>query len=229
VLDPVLALSLGSGSVTTLQLASAFGTWANRGVHQTPHLVEKVTDSQGRVIEQHRRPQGTQVIAPVYADVINQVLRRAVEDGTGTRARLFDRQVAGKTGTTSDYTDARFVGYTTDLVTSVWLGFDEHEKKLRNVRGLAGVSGGSLPAQIFHDFMDVATRNRPSEPFAAPSELGGLVLNSTTAPPTTLAPTTVPGPTNPPQTYPSPTLPGPSVPPTSLTVPGPGPDPTTRA
>jgi len=230
VLKPVLALSLGSGDVTTLQLASAFGTWANRGTHQTPHLVEKVVDSRGRVLEEHRSPQGTQVIAQVHADTMNMVLKSAVENGTGNAARLFGREVAGKTGTTSDYTDARFVGYTSDLVTSVWLGFDKPQQKLVGVRGLAGVSGGSLPAQIWHDFMDAATRDRPNKPFVPPAELGGVVLNSTTtAPPVTVPPTTQPGPQNPPPTLPSPTQPGPSVPPTSLGLPGPGPDPTTPA
>jgi penicillin-binding protein 1A len=226
VLKPVLALSLGSGDVTTLQLASAFGTWANRGIHQTPHLVEKVVDSQGRVIEEHRRQQGIQVIPQVHADVMNLVLRNAVENGTGTRARLYDRQVAGKTGTTSNYTDARFVGYTTDLVTSVWLGYDNPAKKLVNLRGLSGVSGGTLPAQIWHDFMDVATRGRPSAPFVVPQEFGGTVLNSTTsAPPTTVAPSTAPAPTAPPSLPPS-TQPGGPLPPTLPTAPIPGPGPT---
>ncbi len=230
VLKPVLALSLGSGDVTTLQLASAFGTWANRGIHHAPHLVEKVLDAKGRVLEEHRGPQGTQVIAQVHADTMNMVLKSAVENGTGQAARLFGREVAGKTGTTSDYTDARFVGYTPNLVTSVWLGFDNPKKKLVGVRGLAGVSGGSLPAQIWHDFMDVATRDRPVESFPPPAELGGVVLNpTTTAPPTTVPPTTQPGPQNPPPTLPSPTQPGPSVPPTSLGLPGPGPDPTNPA
>jgi penicillin-binding protein 1A len=226
VLKPVLALSLGSGDVTTLQLASAFGTWANRGIHQAPHVVERVVDAQGRVIEDHRRQQGTQVVPQVVADTMNLVLRNAVENGTGTRARLFGREVAGKTGTTSNYADARFVGYTSDLVTSVWLGYDNPSKrKLVNVYGLRGVSGGTVPAQIWRNFMDVATRNRPNAPFVPPADLGGQVLNSTTsAPPTTVAPTTQPG-QNPPQ-YPAPTQPGPSLPPTSQTVPGPGPNPT---
>jgi penicillin-binding protein 1A len=230
VLKPVLALSLGSGDATTLQLASAFGTWANRGIHQAPHLVEKVVDANGRVLEDHRRPQGTQVIAQVHADIINMVLRDAVENGTGNGARLFGRQVAGKTGTTSDYTDARFVGYTTDLVTSVWLGFDDPAKKLVNVRGLAGVSGGSLPATIFRNFMDQATRDRLNAPFVVPAELGGQVLNpTTTAPPTTAPAPTQPGTPGPPQpTQPGPTQPGPSLPPTT-SPPGPAPDPTFRA
>jgi len=228
VLKPVLALSLGSGDVTTLQLASAFGTWANRGIHMAPHLVERVVDSQGRVIEDHRRQQGTQVVAPIVADTMNLVLRGAVENGTGFRAQLDGREVAGKTGTTSLYTDARFVGYTTDLVTSVWLGYDKPEKKLVDVYGLRGVSGGTVPAQIWHNFMDVATRDRPNAPFVVPAELGGQVLNSTTstAPPTTVAPSTQPGLPGPPQpTFPPP-QPGPPAPPTSQIVPRPGPNPT---
>ncbi|HEY7606247.1 MAG TPA: transglycosylase domain-containing protein [Actinomycetes bacterium] len=215
-LKPVLSQALGSGSVTTLQLASAFGTWADRGIHQTPHLVEKVVDSRGRVLEDHTRPQGRQVIPQVHADTMNMVLRGAVEGGTGTAARLFGREVAGKTGTTNNYTDARFVGYTTDLVTSVWVGFDDNNHKLLNVRGLSAVSGGSLPARIWHDFMDQATRNRPNQPFAQPEILGGQVLNPTTTAP----PQTVPQPTQPPQnpgqpqpTLPPPTQPGPSLPP----------------
>ncbi|HEX2374693.1 MAG TPA: transglycosylase domain-containing protein [Actinomycetota bacterium] len=232
VLKPVLALSLGSGDVTTLQLASAFGTWANRGIHQAPRLVEKVVDSNGRVLEDNRRPQGAQVIAPVHADTMNMVLRGAVENGTGNGARLFGREVAGKTGTTSDYTDARFVGYTTDLVASVWLGFDDPDKKLVNVRGLAGVSGGSLPATIWRNFMDQATRDRPSAPFVVPAELGGQVLNpTTTAPPATVPSTTQPATPGPPQPQPGPPQPGPTLPPTptSLAGAGPAPDPTTRA
>jgi penicillin-binding protein 1A len=228
VLKQVLALSLGSGDVTTLQLASAFGTWANRGIHQAPHLVEKVVDSKGRVLEDHRGQQGTQVIAREHADTMNLVLRGAVENGTGTAARLYGREVAGKTGTTSDYTDARFVGYTTDLVTSVWLGFDDPKKKLVNVRGYDGISGGTLPAQIWHDFMDGATRNRPNQAFVQPEQLGGVVLNpTTTAPPVTVPSTTQPpGQPNPQPTFPPPGQPGPSQPPPSLTLPGPGPAPT---
>jgi penicillin-binding protein 1A len=231
VLESVLALSLGSGDVTTLQLASAFGTWANRGIHHTPHLVEKVVDAKGRVLEEHPgNPQGKPVIAQVHADTINMVLKSAVENGTGSAARLYGREVAGKTGTTSDYTDARFVGYTSDLVTSVWLGFDKPKKKLVGVRGLDGVSGGSLPAQIWREYMDLATRGRPNESFARPAELGGMVLNpTTTAPPTTAPPPTQPGPQNPPSTQPAPTRPGPSVPPPTLTLPGPGTDPTNQA
>jgi penicillin-binding protein 1A len=216
VLQPVLAQSLGSGSVTTLQLASAFGTWAYRGIHQTPHLVEVVRDSRNRVLENNTSPQGRQVIPQVHADTINMVLKGVVDNGTGTEARLPGREVAGKTGTSSDYGDARFVGYTPNLVTSVWLGFDNFEHKLVNVHGLAGVSGGTLPARIWHDFMLQATRDRPLDTFAPPAELGGQVLNpTTTAPPQTVPQTTQPpqNPGQPQPTVPPPTQPGPSLPP----------------
>jgi penicillin-binding protein 1A len=225
VMRPYLPLALGSGDVTTLQLASAFGTWANRGWHQAPHLVEKVVDSNGRVIEQHdSKSKGVQVIHENQADTINQVLRTAVERGTGTAARLFDRQVAGKTGTTTDYTDARFVGYTPNLVASVWLGYDNPKHKLYNVNGLRAVSGGSLPAQIWHNFMVEATRNTPPEPFVEPQDFGVVLNPTTTAPPTTVVQQPQP-PTDPPG-QPAPTsLPGPTQ--TSLPpLPGPGPSPT---
>jgi penicillin-binding protein 1A len=224
VLRPYLPLALGSGDVTTLQLASAFGTWANRGWHHAPHLVEKVVDSTGRVIEQHDyRSKGVQVIHENQADTINMVLRRAVESGTGTAARLFDRQVAGKTGTTTDYTDARFVGYTPSLVASVWLGYDKQEQKLYDLHGYRAVSGGTLPAQIWHNFMVEATKGTPPQSFVEPQPFGVVLNPTTTAPPTTVV-DTQPPPTNPPGS-PTPTsLPGPpstSLPP--LTGPGPGP------
>jgi penicillin-binding protein 1A len=226
VLRPYLPLALGSGDVTTLQLASAFGTWANRGWHQAPHLVEKVVDSNGRVIEQHDyKSKGVQVIHENQADTINMVLRTAAEHGTGTAARLFDRQVAGKTGTTTEYTDARFVGYTPSLVASVWLGYDNPRHKLYDVNGIRAVSGGSLPAQIWHDFMVEATRDTPPEAFVEPQTFGVVLNPTTTAPPTTAAPDTQPKPTDPPG-QPTPTsLPGPPL--TSLPpLPGPGPSPT---
>jgi penicillin-binding protein 1A len=229
VLRPYLPLSLGSGDVTTLQLASAFGTWANRGWHHAPHLVEKVVDSNDRVIEQHHyNGKGVQVIHENQADTINKVLRTAVERGTGTEARLFDRQVAGKTGTTSNYTDARFVGYTPDLVASVWLGYDNDKKvrRLYNLHGHRAVSGGTLPAQIWQRFMIEATRGTPPENFVDPQDFGVVLNPTTTAPPTTVVQQPQPQPPTDPPGQPGPTsLPGPSQ--TSLPpLPGPGPSPT---
>src|SRR6266542_930029 len=104
-LTPVVPLALGASDVSTLQHASAYGTWADQGVHHQTYLVEQVTDSSGRVLERHQDA-GRQVIDPNIANTVTLALRGVVEDGTGTRARLPDRMVAGKTGTTSDSVDA---------------------------------------------------------------------------------------------------------------------------
>ena len=100
------------------------------------------------------------------------------------------------------------------------MGYDNPKKKV-SVRGLAGVSGGSLPAQIWREYMDLATRGRPNDPFPRPAKLGGVVLNPPLRPRRPPSPPPQPGPQNPPPTQPAPTQPGPSVPPPA-TLPGPG-------
>ena len=214
------SLALGASGVSTLQLASAYGTWANRGAHVQPYLIEGITDLADRRIElldEHGRKFGThqvqsrQVVDRSVADTINSALRGVVESGTGTAAQI-GRPAAGKTGTTNDYTDARFVGYTPDLVASVWMGYKDERHKLLNVHGIPRVSGGSLPAVMWRDFMSRALFGAKPTPFAEPdlSTAKGQALNATTstaAPQTTAAPaTTVPRTTYPPST----TTPGPT-------------------
>jgi membrane peptidoglycan carboxypeptidase len=227
-------LALGSGEASTLQLASAFGTWANQGVHHAAYLVDRITDSSGRLVEKHQ-DSGARVLDPNIANTVTLALKGVVDGGTGTNARLPNCQVAGKTGTTNNSVDARFVGYTSDMVTSVWMGYenkDPHKpgKPLQNLHGFGEVSGGTLPALIWRDFMREATKDSQCQPFPEP-QLTGVVLNSTTT--TTTTATTVPTfppnkhphpqpqPTLPPQTtlpQPQPTLP----PQTSLPQPSPG-------
>jgi len=237
VLDPVVPLALGASGVSTLQLASAYGTWANQGIHNPAYLVEKVTDSSGRVVERHQ-PRGTQVVQPNIANTITAALRGVVEGGTAVAARLPDRMVAGKTGTTSNSVDARFVGYDTNLVASVWMGYENKDPKkpphrLVNLHGIPEVTGGSLPATIWKQFMLEATRNLPPLPFPQPT-LGGTVLNSTTTSAPTTTATTVPPPTVTQQTFPPQTT-QPPVPSSTIQVPtttllqGRGPGPTNLA
>jgi penicillin-binding protein 1A len=220
-IEPYTPLALGSDDVTTLQLASAYGTWANRGVHQYPYLVEKVWDSNKRLIEQRdHNANGTRVVDPNVADTVNLALRGVVEGGTGVGARLWDRQSAGKTGTTQKNTDARYVGYTPNLVASVWLGYDNPKHKLVNIHGLGTVQGGSLPARIWRDFMTAATRGLEKASFVDP-QVSGTVLNSTTTAPPTTQQQPLPGPTFPPQpTQPLPSVPpGPTLPQQTIPVP----------
>ena len=226
-LTPVVPLALGASDVSTLQLASAYGTWADQGVHHQTYLVEQVTDSSGRVLERHQDA-GRQVIDPNIANTVTLALRGVVEDGTGTRARLPDRMVAGKTGTTSDSVDARFVGFDSNLVTSVWMGYENKQKRrpLKDVHGFSEVSGGTLPAMIWRLFMIEATKGLPPQPFPEP-QLGGIVLNSTTTtsapPPTTvLAPPAAPRGNRPPKNTLPPATSSTSPFPTTTLAPGPG-------
>jgi membrane peptidoglycan carboxypeptidase len=223
-------LALGSGEASTMQLASAFGTWANQGVHHKTYLVERIADSSGHLIEKHQDA-GVQVLDSNVANTITLALRGVVEGGTGFRAQLPNCQVAGKTGTTNNSVDARFVGYTSDLVSSVWMGYENKDprrppKVLEGIHGFGEVSGGTLPAIIWRDFMQRVTEGSSCQPFAEP-QLSGIVLNSTT---TTTSTTT----TLPPVTQPQPTFPRPprTFPPTTqfsplTTAPGPGTDPGT--
>jgi penicillin-binding protein 1A len=126
-----------------------------------------------------------------------------IERGTGTAAQI-GRPAAGKTGTTNDYTDARFVGYTPDLVASVWMGYLDERHKLLNVHGIPQVSGGSLPAVMWRDFMSRALFGAALTPFTAPDPTSPgqaqLAPPPTAAPQTTVPPTTVPRTTRPPST-----------------------------
>jgi len=208
-LDSPAQIALGPFPVSTLQLASAYGTWANQGVHHHAYLVEKITDSNGRLVERHNDP-GTPIVPPNVANTITAALRGVVDGGTATAARLPDREVAGKTGTTSNAVDARFVGYDSNLVTSVWVGYENKDpkkppKRLTDIHGISEVTGGSLPAVIWRQFMQQATANLAPLPFPDPT-FDGIVLNSTTTSATTTTTTTAPPPP-PPPTVTQPTFP----------------------
>jgi penicillin-binding protein 1A len=211
----VASLALGPSDVTTLQLASAFGTWANQGVHQEPYLVEWIKDSKGHLVKLPPHRSET-VLDKTTANTMTYALRNVVEHGTGTAARLPDRQVAGKTGTTNDSKDARFVGYTTDLVTSVWMGYTT-PRPMVNLHGVANVTGGTLPAEIWHNFMAAATQGTPGTAFPLPQQANALpAATATTAapattPPTTAVPTSAPPTTLPPSSAPSSTAPATST------------------
>jgi len=216
----VASEALGPSDVTTLQLASAYGTWAAQGVHHEPYMVEKVTDLKGHVLKLPK-PRSEQVIDPTTANTMTLALRNVVERGTGTNARLPDRQVAGKTGTTTDFKDARFTGYTTDLVTSVWLGYKKPSpmaSPTHNIHGLSHVEGGSLPAEIWHNFMVEATRNTPGTAFPLPQQANPVPAVTSATTPATVPPATVPPSSAPASTLPASTLPTPTTtfPPTSF-------------
>ena len=164
--DRNLAMSLGglTRGVTPIELASAYGVLANNGVRVEPLAVLKVVDRNGKVLEQNT-PKERAVINEKSAYILTDILRGVIQRGTGAGADI-GRPAAGKTGTTDDYKDAWFVGYTPDLVASVWLGFD-------NEKYLNGVTGGTLPATAWRTFMSKAVANIPARDFPRPS---GVVI-----------------------------------------------------
>ncbi|HEX9968874.1 MAG TPA: transglycosylase domain-containing protein, partial [Acidimicrobiales bacterium] len=154
-LVPGLSLSLGTSEVSVLEMASSYTTLANRGERVEPSVILEVTTADGRVLER-AAPQRTKVLERRHADIVTHCLRQVVEGGSGVGAK-FGKPLAGKTGTTDDFGDAWFVGYTPKLTAAVWMGFPEgNSKKMLNVRGRK-VNGGSFPATVFKRFMEAAT------------------------------------------------------------------------
>ncbi len=169
-LRPYPAVGLGGLEigVSPLEICVAFATIANYGVRNDPVAVLRVTDQNDNVIEEHQ-PQGSQVISAINAYRAIEIMQAAVQRGTGTRARLEDRPVAGKTGTTQEAENAWFTGFTTNLVTTVWIGHPEENRRIGTLHGLR-VQGGTHPAMIWKLFMDNVTQYLPAESFQRPQE-----------------------------------------------------------
>ena len=166
------SIALGVAEVTVLEMATAYGTFANYGLQVTPTLIERIVDTDGLSIFTHQS-QIRQVIAPDLAAQMVHLLRQTVDRGTGRRVRTlgFARPAAGKTGTTNDNTDAWFTGFTPDLVASVWVGFDDrHTHKLVDTRGVQ-ITGGNGAAPIWTDFMIAVNEGLPEKDFDVPEDV----------------------------------------------------------
>ncbi len=163
-IDPYPSIALGAltNGVNPLEMASAIGTLACNGVHYEPICVSKVTDADGNVILENI-PKGKRVVREDVAAVVNSILQDAVRHGTGRAARI-DRPQAGKTGTTDNYADAWFCGYTPDLSAAVWVGYPQGLVPMRNVHGIT-VYGGTFPAQIWKKFAEKALEDVPPSDF----------------------------------------------------------------
>lgn len=176
-LRPVPSLPLGTNEVSALEMGSAYSTLANYGVNVGPSPVVKV-DLQGPHTI-NPKPKLTRALDPGVAWLVTDVLRQVVERGTGTRAQI-GRPAAGKTGTTDDFYDAWFVGYTPELVTAVWVGYPQGSVSMRNVRGVK-VFGGTFPAMIWSSFMSRALEGKPVLQFEIPkSDLISIEIDPVT-------------------------------------------------
>ena len=160
-LPAVPSLALGAAEVTPLEVAVAFATLANNGVRTRSLTVKQVVDATGHVIEK-RDVRVEKVISPQIAFEMNNLLKGVMDRGTGASARRwgFTRPAAGKTGTTNDYKDAWFAGYTPDLLAVVWVGFDNQSK--------LGLSGAQAALPIWTDFMKKATAGSSATDFIPP-------------------------------------------------------------
>ena len=168
--DKNLSAALGGlyNGVSPLEMAQAYGVLANNGVRSEPLMILKVVGRNGEVLEEHS-PKRTEVIKPQLAYMMTNLLQDVIARGTGTAAQI-GRPAAGKTGTTDDYKDAWFVGYTPNLVASVWIGKDSGGT-------LDGISGGTTPAIIWRQFMVVAVQDLPVANFTRPSGIVSVKID----------------------------------------------------
>jgi penicillin-binding protein 1A len=170
------SIALGSNAVNLLELVSAYAPFANDGFGVWPHGIAEIRDKDGQILFRRSGSGPGRVVSPRLCGAMNEMMQGVIGHGTGTSAAL-PRPAAGKTGTTQDYRDAWFIGYTADLVAGVWLGNDDNTPMNR-------VTGGSLPALAWRRFMLVATQSMPVRPLpelaappppaAATGLLGGL-------------------------------------------------------
>ncbi len=152
--DPSIAL--GTGEVSLIELTSAYGTFANGGVGVWTYGITSISDDAGRILYRRAGSGPGRVVSPANVAAMNRMMSEVVRSGTG-RAAAMTRPVAGKTGTSQNFRDAWFIGYSADLVAGVWMGNDDS-------RPMAKVTGGGLPARVWKKFMAAAHEGLPSRP-----------------------------------------------------------------
>ena len=167
-LEPVYSLALGAGAVSPLEMASAYSTLAANGVHAEPYLISRITTSDGRVIYE-REVRTTQALDPALAAAVRRPMEEVVCCGTAQRAQIEGLPQAGKTGTHQAFRDAWFVGFVPNFTTAVWVGFPDEQIALEDVvingEGYSRVFGGTVPAPIWKEFMEIVIQRYPPGEF----------------------------------------------------------------
>ncbi|MEX0834196.1 MAG: transglycosylase domain-containing protein [Actinomycetota bacterium] len=166
-LQPVCSITLGTQSVTPLEMTTAFATLAAQGTVHAPTPIQEIDHPDGSSIFRYE-PEGTLAVSTEVADLVGYALQGVVDHGTGVRADLGARPVAGKTGTSQNYSNAWFCGYVPQLAACIWVGYPEGNIPMKDVEGEPVVTGGSIPAEIWHDFMKEVTDNMPVEELPEP-------------------------------------------------------------
>ena len=158
-LDVVASLALGTSGVTPLEMTGAYAAFANGGNAVVPFAILRVRTLSGKILYARQPPEPRPAMSPQNNAAMTQMMAETVLNGTGKAARLADRPAAGKTGTTQDFRDAWFVGFTADLVCGVWTGNDDSSPMRK-------ATGGGLPARIFREFMGGAAKGLAARPLA---------------------------------------------------------------
>jgi penicillin-binding protein 1A len=153
-LDPNPSLALGTSEVSLIELVGAYAPFANGGFAIAPHVVERVRTQSGKTLYTRLAANFGRVIDQRYVGMMNQMMRETLTSGTAHAAQLAGWPAAGKTGTSQDFRDAWFVGYTSHLVTGIWLGNDDSSPTKK-------ATGGGLPVEIWSHFMRPAHQGVP--------------------------------------------------------------------
>ena len=176
-LEPNLSLALGSANLSLLELTSAFGVFASQGYRAEPIFLTQIRDKDGNILEEVE-PVAIEVISPQTAYLIASMMQSVIQEGTGQRAKALGRPAAGKTGTTNDYRDAWFIGFTPNhLVTGAWIGYDI-EKPLGSYE-----TGAVAALPIWLEFMKEATAKKTIENFPIPEGIVFVKIDAATGEP----------------------------------------------
>ncbi len=162
-LEANLSLALGTSVITPLDQATGYATLANQGIHIAPSPFRVVKDSLGNTVLDNQFPEQTEVVSAGTAYIVTTMMEDVINHGTGYPNAIIGRPAAGKTGTTSDFRDAWFVGFTPDLVTAVWIGNDDYKPMNESY-------GGNIPARIWARFMKAALQGVPKHDFVFPGD-----------------------------------------------------------
>ena len=173
-IKPDASLALGTYEVTPLELTAAYASFANAGQAVLPYAIREIRDTAGQVLYRRSGSGLGRVAGRAEVMAMNEMMGQVIAVGTGKAAKL-DRPVAGKTGTTQDFRDAWFMGYTADLVTGVWMGNDDNKP-------MKSVSGGGLPARLWRDYMLAAHAGLPPRALPLPEAAVASVEGTTYQP-----------------------------------------------
>jgi penicillin-binding protein 1A len=154
-LEPNASIALGTSEVSVLELVSAYAPFANGGNAVMPHVVERVRTAHGKTLYERNAPGLGRVVDPRYVAMMNAMMRETLTSGTARKADLPGWAAAGKTGTSQDFRDVWFVGYTSRFVTGVWFGNDDSSPTKK-------ATGGGLPVEVWSQFMKAAHQGKPA-------------------------------------------------------------------